>query len=155
MVRAKTNKSTRSNIDKDTLAKEGIHYQTFPSRRTPPGLLKQLVQGFVLWLWVGSLIFCIAILPSICIYLAWKFVFMRILLLLYSSWIILDSKSAFSGRESSMIKRYLCHSPIWDYFRGYFSARLVKTFELDPSEKYILGYGDLIDFILTECMRSH
>ena len=46
----------------------------------------------------------------------------------------------FTGRESPLVQNYLLHIKLWDYFRGYFSARLVKTWDLDPSEKYILGF---------------
>ena len=139
-VQTRTNRSTKQKSVLESRATNTTNYEIYPATRKQPGPVKQFFQALVIWIWVGGLFTAIAILPLICIYLSWSFIAVRLFVLAYACFIIYDANSAYTGRKSPTVQRYLLYTPLWDYFRGYFSARLVKTSELDPSKKYILGF---------------
>eukprot|EP00742_Colponemidia_sp_Colp-10_P007381 GILJ01007946.1.p1 GENE.GILJ01007946.1~~GILJ01007946.1.p1 ORF type:complete len:331 (+),score=35.09 GILJ01007946.1:1176-2168(+) len=84
---------------------------------------------------------CTALLgfPSICIssvFILWWFIpLMRPVLIIYLIWIFFD-KTPFSGGRAVL---WIRTATFWKYFAAYFPAQLVRTKELDPSKRYLLG----------------
>jgi hypothetical protein len=72
--------------------------------------------------------------------LAWYSVFVRYLLVLYLGWIyVIDSQSAYNGGwKLNAFENYFRSLSVWDHYKAYFRARLLKEEELDPSKNYIL-----------------
>ena len=58
-------------------------------------------------------------------------------LALYMAFYALDFNRAVRGGRRCNLMR---HFQIWKLFQGYFPIRLIKTTELDPRQKYIIGY---------------
>ncbi|KAJ2999582.1 diacylglycerol O-acyltransferase 1 [Globomyces sp. JEL0801] len=74
------------------------------------------------------------ILVLFCLYLNWT---TRLITLLYLGWVFIDS-SGESDREIKGLK-ILIGNLYMPFVRSYFSAKLIKTSELDPSKPYIFG----------------
>ena len=72
--------------------------------------------------------------------LAWNWVFFRYLLVLYLGWMyVIDSQSAYNGGwKFNAFEKYFRSLTLWDYYKGYFNAKLIKEEELDQSKNYIL-----------------
>lgn len=61
--------------------------------------------------------------------------------LFYLLWLVYDWNSIDKGWNcSSDFQDWVCGWNIWLSFRSYFSGKLIKTAELDPTENYIMGY---------------
>jgi hypothetical protein len=65
---------------------------------------------------------------------------LRFYILCYIAYMFYDRHSAHTGWTTGFVSRAIRQAKCWDYFRSYFPSSLVKTHELDPSKKYILGY---------------
>jgi hypothetical protein len=135
----------------------GIDYEIVPTYRyeNSSNILERILSTFGVILFLGSIISLLIGSQLFCIYIFFTFSWSRIPLLIYFGWIVFDSKSAHTGWPNNKFRRYIRFHPIWNWFRGmifglidkidnnvlaYFPAQLVKTHEVDPERKYILGY---------------
>jgi hypothetical protein len=65
----------------------------------------------------------------------------KYLLLAYISWVLYDLKSAYNGGwYNTDFELYIKRWSLWNHFKDYFHASLVKEIELDPDRNYILGF---------------
>ena len=65
----------------------------------------------------------------------------KYLLLGYIAWIVYDSKSAYNGGwVNTNFEYFFKRWSVWDFYKDYFDAELVKEEALDPKRNYILGF---------------
>jgi 2-acylglycerol O-acyltransferase 2 len=116
--------------------------QIYPESYPTPSVGLQLLQTGILLFWISFLLFMMLGTSVLFISFTIFYPSFRIIAGMYIAWMVYDQKTAIKGRRIDwMIDLIRCNS-IWQYFAGYFSAQLVKTADLDPNRKYILGYSN-------------
>ena len=123
-----------------SLPKVGLDYKIFPESIAESSGNEKLMELFgalsffalLFTLLLGPMIgflYCFVEIPS-----------SRYFILAYVAYLYYDKNSAHTGWKTGRLSKAIRQAKIWDYFRGYFPAQLVKTHELDPSKKYVFAY---------------
>lgn len=61
----------------------------------------------------------------------------RVIPLMYAIWWLYDRRTVYrEGRRSGCVRSWR----IWNWYRDYFPAALIKTTELSPEKNYIMGF---------------
>lgn len=115
-------------------------YEIYPKTIVKPSISGRIAQSFAWNSMIFLMVFLLVILPSLFVYAAFAIPWTRYFIALYCAWIVYDKRGPFQGRKSDRFIHYFRFNPIWDHLAGYFSAQLIKTAEIDPSRKYIIGY---------------
>lgn len=109
--------------------------------KVPVLLSEGACQCAVVLLWLAI---PLTLMPSslIVFYLAWQFVWMRYFVLLYYTWVFFFDHDApyNAGWKESWFDRTFRKWNVWDGYRKYFEAELIKEEELEPTKNYILAY---------------
>jgi hypothetical protein len=115
--------------------------QVYPESYPEPTFVQKALQTGVLLFWMSFLLFMMIGTSLIFLYCTITYPSFRIFAAMYVGWMVFDAKTAIRGRRHEWVINWIRCNPIWKHFAGYFSAQLVKTAELDPAQKYILGYS--------------
>ncbi|KAI8899595.1 diacylglycerol acyltransferase-domain-containing protein [Globomyces pollinis-pini] len=121
-------------------SKAKLKYEIYPSKTLPTTFYQRLVQLIVTAFWMSILVGFMIVAPTLLLLSFIYYPSSRIFVIAYFMWMIFDSKSAIVGRKNNWLRESFRHWTLWDHFRGYFPAQLVKTAHLDPSRRYIIGY---------------
>lgn len=119
---------------------QGVDYLVYPESLPEETLTQQTLYVFGLAFWLTSLLFFLLVCPFGLVYAGLFIPWTRPLVFGYIAWMIYDSKTPIYGRQSPFFLKYVRYNQLWEYFSGYFKGQLVKTAELDPTRKYIIGY---------------
>jgi hypothetical protein len=119
---------------------EGVHYHALPKSIPVSNLAQKVIQVLCTGIWEFQLLASLLGPMVFFIYgiLFWPIT--RVFMLIYIGWMVYDQGSAHTGLAPNRIRTWVRQNVLWDYFRAYFPAQLVKTEELDPSRKYIIGF---------------
>ncbi|KAJ3305063.1 2-acylglycerol O-acyltransferase 1 [Kappamyces sp. JEL0829] len=135
---ASVSKKPVQSAPKNLAAKENL--QPVPSTAAALKPLERLLTTIVTIFWFAQLVTSL-VGPSILFcYCALFMPFTRLFLLMYVGWLVYDQRSAHTGWKPNRWREFIRYHPVWDYFRSYFPGQLIKTHDLDPSRKYIIGY---------------
>ena len=105
---------------------------TIPTRRSFVKHIFEMCSVILTGLiFLGGAVIGIGIISILCFYECYCTV------ALYMAFYALDFNRAIRGGRRCNVMRYL---NVWKLFQGYFPIRLIKTTELDPRQKYIIGY---------------
>lgn len=120
----------------------GEDYTIVPSCRfeNSQNILHRIMSLIGVTLFIGSIVALLIGSQVLWLYLFLAYNWARVPLLIYGAWIVFDARSAHTGWPDNNFRRYIRLHPVWNWFRAYFPAQLVKTADLDPERKYILGY---------------
>ncbi|KAI8899594.1 diacylglycerol acyltransferase-domain-containing protein [Globomyces pollinis-pini] len=119
---------------------ENEDYKIIPeSYPTSFTVTDRILQFIAVNLWLFSLFFIMIGAPVLVLVLFYYSSWSRFPILVYFGYIFLDTKTPIVGMKRNWFRSFIRHAKIWDYFRAYFPAQIIRTKKLDPSKKYIIG----------------
>ena len=120
----------------------GVDYEIVPQYRNEnrDSALERILSTFGVCLFFGSIVTLLLGSQILCGYLFLYQSWARVPFLIYCAYMVFDARSAHTGWPDNSFRKYIRYHKVWDWFRSYFPSQLVKTADVDPQRKYILGY---------------
>jgi 2-acylglycerol O-acyltransferase 2 len=120
----------------------GLDYEIVPAYRfeNSNNVLDRILSTFGVILFIGTILLLLFGSQILCFYFFISYSWARLPLMIYASYMVFDARSAHTGWKNNWFRMYMRNHKVWDWFRAYFPAYLVKTHDVDPKRKYILGY---------------
>ncbi|KAJ3321770.1 2-acylglycerol O-acyltransferase 3 [Boothiomyces sp. JEL0866] len=115
-------------------------YEAIPEDYPKPTFVEKKLQFISVVMWLSMFIFFLVVVPFTFIYSFITIPWSRYLIVAYYGWMLYDRKGPINGRVVPWIRDFVRYNPIWTPFKAYFPGKLIKTCDLDPNEKYIIGY---------------
>lgn len=124
---------------KTTKGKQNL-FKVYPQESVEYSGFEEWIQFLTVALWFAIATSMVVVIPLLIPIIFYYIPYSRAPIVGYLAWIVLDlNHGPTKGRESPWLIANFRFNPIWKHFQHYFNGKLVKTAELDPSNRYIFG----------------